>query len=87
MCLDVENTTSVGEDVPRRLHVPYPAREWASQLRTWAGVEPESLDLAEQHSHIFVESGPNRTTLMFSGITLNFSRIGQDINVIRRPTC
>jgi hypothetical protein len=24
------------------------AREYALQLRTWAGVEPESVDLAEQ---------------------------------------
>ena len=28
-------------------------------------------------THIFVESGPNWTTLMYSRITLNFSRIGQ----------
>lgn len=52
-----------------------PRAHRTSQLRTRARVEPESHERADRHFHIFVESGPNRTILMLSGITLNDSRI------------
>ena len=34
------------------------------------------MTLADCHSRVFAEYHPDRTTLMFSRITLNFSRIG-----------
>jgi hypothetical protein len=68
---------------PSPIHLPYPAREHTSQLRTRARVEPESHERADRHSHIFVETAPNRTTLMFSRITLNFSRVGHFLELTR----
>jgi hypothetical protein len=40
-----------------------------------ARLESEPHDLADCHSRAFAEYHPDRTTLMFSRITLNFSRI------------